>query len=87
MRKHIRYQTNLYATQKDVNSTFCTTENEVMNFIGALIYLGITLLPSSDDYWAMETRVSQVAQLISSKRFKLMKRLIHLNNNDQIPGT
>ena len=77
MIKHITYQTNLYASQFDVNSTFFNTEKEVMNFIGLLIHMGINVLPSSDDHWAMETRVSQVAQLVSSKRFRLMKKLIH----------
>ena len=58
-----------------------------MNFIGVLIYMWINVLSSSDDCWAMETRVSQVTQLISSERFRLKKRLIHFNNNNLIPGT
>jgi len=63
-------------------------------------------LPSIDDYWAMETRVPQVANLMSnlksrisfginkvifysilSNRFRLMKRLVHFNDNTQIPDT
>ncbi|XP_067314487.1 piggyBac transposable element-derived protein 2-like [Pseudorasbora parva] len=85
--KHITYQTNLYATQKDVNTTFTTTEDEMMTFIGILLYMGISELPSIDDYWAMETRVPQVANLMSSKRFRLMRKLVHFNDNTQIPGT
>ncbi|KAJ8372586.1 hypothetical protein AAFF_G00281300 [Aldrovandia affinis] len=85
--EHITYQTNLYATQMDVNTTFTTTEDEVMTFVAILICMGISELPSIDDYWAMDTRVPQVANLMSSKRFKLMKRLVHFNNNTQIPGT
>ncbi|KAJ8402191.1 hypothetical protein AAFF_G00370560 [Aldrovandia affinis] len=37
--EHITYQTNLYATQMDVNTTFTTTEDEVMTFVAMLIYL------------------------------------------------
>ncbi|KAJ8416032.1 hypothetical protein AAFF_G00380540 [Aldrovandia affinis] len=85
--EHITYQTNLYATQMDVNTTFTATEDEVMTFVAILIYMGISELPSIDDYWAMDTRVPQVANLMSSKRFKLMKRLVHFNDNTQIPGT
>ncbi|XP_070817945.1 piggyBac transposable element-derived protein 3-like [Chaetodon trifascialis] len=48
--------------------------------------MGIVELPSVDDYWAM-TRVPQVANLMSSKRFRLMRRLVHFNDNTQIPGT
>ncbi|KAJ8002308.1 hypothetical protein DPEC_G00178530 [Dallia pectoralis] len=58
----------------------------MMTFVAILIYMGIAELPSIDDYWAMETRVSQVANLMSSKRFKLLKRVVHFNNNAQIPG-
>lgn len=85
--KHITYQTNLYATQKDVNTTFTTTEEEILNFVAILIYMGIAQLPSVDDYWAMETRVPQVANLMSSKRFRLLKRLVHFNDNTNIPDT
>ncbi|XP_058627599.1 piggyBac transposable element-derived protein 3-like [Onychostoma macrolepis] len=85
--KHIAYQTNLYATQKDVNTTFTTTEDEVRNFVAILLYMGISELPSIEDYWAMETRVPQVANIMSSKRFRLMRRLVHFNDNTQIPGT
>lgn len=83
---HITYQTNLYATQNDVNTTFVTTENEIMNFVAVLIYMGINVLPSVDDYWAMESRVSQVANIMSSKRFKLLKRLVHFNDNSLLAG-
>ncbi|KAJ8372580.1 hypothetical protein AAFF_G00281240 [Aldrovandia affinis] len=51
--EHITYQTNLYATQMDVNTTFTTTEDEVMTFVAILIYMGISELPSVDDYWAV----------------------------------
>ncbi|KAI3353877.1 hypothetical protein L3Q82_005084 [Scortum barcoo] len=44
-------------------------------------------LPSVDNYWKMETRVLQVANLMSSKRFRLLKRLVHFNDNTNIPGT
>ncbi|XP_076035777.1 uncharacterized protein LOC143021873 isoform X2 [Oratosquilla oratoria] len=84
---HITYQTNLYATQKDINTTFKTTSDEVMNFRSILIYMGIVELPAVSDYWAMETRIPQVADLMSSKRFMLMKRLVHFNDNSHIHGS
>lgn len=59
----------------------------MMNFVAILVYMGIAERPSIDDYWAMETRVPQVANLMSSKRFSLMKKLVHFNDNTQIPGT
>ncbi|XP_034018956.1 piggyBac transposable element-derived protein 3-like [Thalassophryne amazonica] len=87
MISHITYQTNLYAAQKDINTTFTTNENEVMTFLAILIYMGVVQLPSIEDYWAMETRVPQVANLMSSKRFRLLRRVIHFNDNTQITDT
>ena len=82
--KHITYQTNLYATQKDVSTSFSTDDNEIMNFVAILLYLGIVECPSLDDYWAIDTRVPQVAELMSSKRFRLLRRTIHFNDNSQV---
>lgn len=85
--KHITYQTNLYATQKDIATTFTTTDDEIHTFIAILLYMGVVECPSLDDYWAMSTRVPQVADLMSSKRFRLLRRTLHFNDNSLIPGT
>lgn len=81
--KHIIYQTNLYATQKDISTSFTTDDSEILNFVAILLYMGIVECPSLDDYWAMDTRVPQVADLMSSKRFRLLRRIIHFNDNSQ----
>ena len=75
---------NLYANQKDIATTFSTTDHEISNFVAILLYMGVVSLPSLDDYWAMDTRVSQVADIMSSKRFRLLRRTIHFNDNTQI---
>ncbi|KAK5907130.1 hypothetical protein CesoFtcFv8_005010 [Champsocephalus esox] len=49
--------------------------------------MGISELPAVEDYWAMETRVPQVANLMSSKRFRLLKRVVHFNDNTELPGS
>ena len=85
--EHISYQSNLYATQKSVNTTFTTSPQEIMNFIAILLYMGVMPLPSLDDYWSLKTRVPQVANLMSSKRFHLLRRTIHFNDNSQIEST
>ena len=83
----ISYQTNLYATQQSVNTTFKTSPEEIMNYIAVLLYMGVVPLPSLDDYWSVKTRVPQVASIMSSKRFRLLRRTIHFNDNSQIPST
>uniref|UniRef100_A0A3Q3SSJ6 PiggyBac transposable element-derived protein domain-containing protein n=1 Tax=Mastacembelus armatus TaxID=205130 RepID=A0A3Q3SSJ6_9TELE len=84
--KHITYQTNLYVTQKDMNTTFTTTEDEMMHFVAVMTYMGIAE-PSIDDYWALVTRVPQVASLMPSKRFRLLRRFVHFSDNTETSGT
>ncbi|KAF3854125.1 hypothetical protein F7725_014813 [Dissostichus mawsoni] len=85
--RHITYQTNLYTTQKDINTTFTTNEKERMTFLTILMYMGIAELPAVEYYWIMETRDPQVANLMSSKRFRRLKRVVHFNDNTELPGT
>ena len=40
-------------------------------------------LPSIDDYWNTNTRIPQVADLMSSKWFKRIRATLHFNDNDQ----
>ena len=78
---HITHQTNLYARQKSIVSSFVTSKDEIVQFLGILMYMGIGQYPSLDDYWATETRVPQVANVMSSKRFRLLRRTIHFNDS------
>ena len=64
----IVYQTNLYARQRNVSTSSSTACNELLVFIGCLIFMGIVQLPSIEDYWAFSTRIPQVAGAMSSKR-------------------
>ena len=79
--EHITYQTNLYARQKNIATKFSTTNDEIVQFLGLLMFMGVGQYPSLDDYWAQETRVPQVAAVMSSKRFRLLRRTIHFNDN------
>ena len=81
------FQTNLYARQRDVTTSFTTDVHEMMVFIGIICYMGIGLFPSIDDYWASMTRVPQVADVMSSKRFRLIRSLVHFNNNENAQTT
>ena len=83
----IVYQTNLYARQRNVNTNFSTDKHELMVFIGIVLYMGIGHFPAIDDYWATYTRVPQVADVMSSKRFKLIRSLLHFNNNENLGGS
>ena len=78
----IVYETNLYAIQQDRN--FVTSYDEIQKFISILLHMGVVPLPSLEDYWATTTKVHQVASLMSSKRFSLIRRTIHFNDNTKV---
>ena len=61
------YQTNLYGRQRNVNSTFQIDNHKMMVSLGIILYMGVCILPSIEDYWAMQTHVVQVAESMSSK--------------------
>ena len=81
---HIVFHTNLYAAQKDINTTFSVTSDEIKKFFGICVLIGIIELPAIDDYWKLKTRIPQVAEIMSRDRFKLIRSLIHFNNNDEV---
>lgn len=76
------YQTDLYAQQKDVNMNFTTDKHELQVFIGNVICMDVCSLPSIEDYRCTFTRVPQVADVTSSKCFRLIRSLLHFRNNE-----
>ena len=87
LREHIVYQTNLYSRQKNVTSNFNMSEEELMVFLGLIIYMGLVPLPSLVDFWAVKTRVPQVADYMSRNRFKAIRSYLHFNDNDHAAGS
>lgn len=87
VREHITYQSNLYSKQQDVTSNFNMSEEELLVFLGIIMYMGLVPLPSIVDYWAVQTRVPQVADFMSRNRFKSIRSKLHFNDNDQASGS
>lgn len=75
-------QTNLYSVQKTTRS-ICTTVGEMQKFLAVLLYMGICHLPAVDDYWSVYFRYPLVADIMSSKRFKCLKRYVHFVDNHE----
>uniref|UniRef100_A0A915JQD9 PiggyBac transposable element-derived protein domain-containing protein n=1 Tax=Romanomermis culicivorax TaxID=13658 RepID=A0A915JQD9_ROMCU len=78
-------QTNLYAPQKAIakglSVPFTTTTDSIEQFFGILLFMGITKFPSYRMYWAEETRVSAVADIMSRNDFENLKSYMHFNDN------
>ncbi|KAL1260041.1 hypothetical protein QQF64_007868 [Cirrhinus molitorella] len=64
--KHITYQTNLYATQKDINTTFTTTEEETRNSscLPAVCIAATALCPSFQLVLAFQRAMRQRVSVI-----------------------
>jgi hypothetical protein len=74
-------QTSLYSTQKDPHKLITVTKSGIEQLIGTLIFMSIYGLPRTEIYWGTETRISQVADVMSRNKWQDIKTNIHLNDN------
>lgn len=65
-----------------------TDSVEIQCFIGMLIFMGIKTLPAYTDYWSDDPkiRVPFIANLMTLRRFQLLLRFLHVNDNTLQPG-
>ena len=81
--ENIVQQTNLYSTQQR-GTSIATNNKEITDFLSIILMMGVLHLPSYEDYWSGGTRVPTIADVMPIKRFKLLRRFIHFNNNELI---
>ncbi|VEN49496.1 unnamed protein product, partial [Callosobruchus maculatus] len=84
----IVFETNLYATQKNLNIPHVsTTIEEVKCFMGLNILMGVKRLPSYKDYWSVQYEIRDhfIASCMSRNRFGWLLGNIHLNDNTLEP--
>ena len=81
--KKLWFQTNLYATQNDVNTTFKfnVAMSGIKKFIGIIIYMGIVILPAINDYQKTDTSIPQIANVMSRDSIKTIRSTLHFDNN------
>lgn len=82
--KHIAEQTNLYSVQVTGNS-IKTDENEVRQFIGKLILMGIQKYLQYKMHWSQFTRCLSISEIMSGKRFETITRFFHISDNNEMP--
>ncbi|XP_064120264.1 piggyBac transposable element-derived protein 3-like [Macrobrachium nipponense] len=59
------------------------SEEDLMVFLGLIVYMGLVPLPSIVDFWAVKTRIPQVADFMSRNHFKAIRSSLHFSDNDQ----
>ena len=65
---HLVEQTNLYSVQS-TGTSIAVDHNEMEQYIGLLVMMSIIKLPQIRMYWAKETRVPCIADVMSINRF------------------
>lgn len=77
------HQTNLYSVQK-TGSSVNTCYVELCQYLGIHIISGIIKMPSYRMYWAQETRIPAVADVMSRNRFEKLRTMFHINDNSEM---
>ncbi|CAH1991505.1 unnamed protein product [Acanthoscelides obtectus] len=75
---------NIYSTLTTGRS-IDTTANEIRSFVGIELIMGVVQMPAIEDYWAIETRYSIIADVMPVKRFKKLRRRIQFQDNNTDP--
>lgn len=82
---HIVDQSNLFAVQTNVTKPLNIDRKELEQFIGSVIYMPVVALPRSRMYWGRNTRIPQIADVMSRDRWQAIKSNLHLNDNANMP--
>lgn len=77
-------ETNLYAIQKEPNSTFSTSVTEVRNYMGILYFMSVIKYPNVRMYWSPKYGFAHIYDCMTLNRFEKLKSLLHFNNNDSL---
>ena len=76
-------QTNLYSAQVS-GTSISTSSHETERFLGFHVLMDIIKLPVYDMYWAAETRYAKIADVMSNKRYKQLRKENPANKNDMM---
>ena len=62
-----------------------TNEKEIEQYIGILMMMGILKYPQYRMYWSPYTKCSAITEVMGLKRFEIIKRYFHINDNTNMP--
>ena len=67
---HIFSESNIYASQIDINKSLNLTVEELEQFIGILFVMSIFKMSSTRDYWEQNMRYDKIADVMPTRRFE-----------------
>ncbi len=68
-------ETQRYALQQNINSAFCTSQDELEHFFGMTFRMSIAKLPRVRMYWSPSTIYDKVADVMPLRRFEEIKKI------------
>ena len=85
MRAHVIKETQRYAKSQN-DSTFTMTDSDLRYYVGTMFLSGYHSLTQQQMYWERNNDVETpiVSKFISKNRFTLIKKYIHLANNEDL---
>ncbi|XP_063230174.1 piggyBac transposable element-derived protein 2-like [Bacillus rossius redtenbacheri] len=83
---NIMEQSNLFSVQKNPNRPLNVDTNEIEVFMGSCIFMSVFGLPRSRMFWANNTRVETVANVMPRDRWEFIKSCVHFNDNTKLPS-
>lgn len=77
-------QSNLYSVQKNPNKPLNLTVKELEQYFGICIGMSVYDLHRTRLYWAKNTRIDKIANVMSRDRWEQIKSNLHCNDNTQM---
>ena len=81
---HIKFQTNLYNQQRQLDCKKKIIEvsvAEILKVLGIVSMMGIHKWPNRRMYWAPATKVNSISEAMTRNRFEDILRILHFNDN------
>ena len=75
-------QTNLYSVQQSSKS-IKTDKNEIEQLIGIQMQMSIVQMPRYEMYWANDTKIPQVCEIMTKNRYKALRQYLHVSDNSK----
>lgn len=80
----IKYQSELYSVQKNVNKPVTVSVDELKKYIGICVYASIMHVPKVRDYWSADLGVPIIFNAMSRNQFELIRSILHFNDNSSM---
>lgn len=81
--KKISEETNLYQVQKDPNSAFRISEEDVRQFIGIAYLMSLMQLPRATNHWSAILGTPLIQETMTLYKFEKVRQILHFNDNSK----